>query len=180
MPDFLSISPWLGAIIIFVLRVVNIAMDTLRIMLTMRNMKWISWVLGFFETVLFVIAMGAVLDNLTNVLYIVAYSAGFATGNVIGMDLEKRLALGYAKISIFSREKGTEIACALREHDFAVTEIPAHGRSGMVTLLNCYVQRKKVDDAREIILNNDPAAFITIEDIISQHHGYWGGTNIRH
>jgi len=67
---------------------VNIALDTMRIMLTMRNMKWISWVLGFIETVLFVIAMGAVLDNLNNALYIIAYSAGFATGNVIGMDLE--------------------------------------------------------------------------------------------
>ncbi|HPK26469.1 MAG TPA: DUF5698 domain-containing protein, partial [Anaerolineaceae bacterium] len=69
MPDFLTISPWLGALIIFVLRVINIAMDTLRVMLTMRNMKGISWVLGFFETILFVIAMGAVLDNLNNILY---------------------------------------------------------------------------------------------------------------
>jgi uncharacterized protein YebE (UPF0316 family) len=94
MPDFLTISPWLGALIIFVLRVINIAMDTLRVMLTMRNMKGISWVLGFFETILFVIAMGAVLDNLNNILYIVAYSAGFATGNVVGMEIEKRLALG--------------------------------------------------------------------------------------
>jgi len=68
----------------------------------------------------------------------------------------------------------------LRERDFAVTEIPAHGRSGTVTLLNCYVQRKKAEDARKIILEIDPTAFITIEDIISQHHGYWGGTNIRH
>jgi len=122
MPDFLTISPWLGALIIFVLRVINIAMDTLRVMLTMRNMKGISWILGFFETILFVIAMGAVLDNLNNILYIVAYSAGFATGNVVGMEIEKRLALGYSHISIISRAHGKEIAQALRENDFAVTE----------------------------------------------------------
>ena len=118
MPDFLTISPWLGALIIFVLRVINIAMDTLRVMLTMRNMKGISWILGFFETILFVIAMGAVLDNLNNILYIVAYSAGFATGNVVGMEIEKRLALGYSQISIISRAHGKEIAQALRENDF--------------------------------------------------------------
>ncbi|KUK70373.1 MAG: hypothetical protein XD89_0418 [Anaerolineae bacterium 49_20] len=179
MPDFLTISPWWGALIIFVLRVVNITMDTLRIMLTMRNMKWISWILGFFETILFVIAMGAVLDNLDNVLYIVAYAAGFATGNVVGMEIEKRLALGYSQISIISRAHGPEIAKALREHDFAVTEIPAQGKDGTVLLLHCSVQRKKVGEVQKAILDVDPNAFLTVEDIILQRHGYWGNRNLR-
>jgi len=86
---------------------VNIALDTMRIMLTMRNMKWISWVLGFIETVLFVIAMGAVLDNLNNALYIIAYSAGFATGNVIGMDLEKTFGFGICQDQRFQPRKRT-------------------------------------------------------------------------
>ena len=179
MPDFLTISPWLGALIIFVLRVINIAMDTLRVMLTMRNMKGISWVLGFFETILFVIAMGAVLDNLNNILYIVAYSAGFATGNVVGMEIEKRLALGYSQISIISRAHGKEIAQALRENNFAVTEIPAQGKDGTVLLLHCSMQRKRADQAQKVILDVDPNAFVTVEDIILQRHGYWGNRSLR-
>ncbi len=90
----------LTALLIFLVRVVSITMDTLRFMLTMRGKQGISWVLGFIESVLFVVTMGAVLNDLSNVLYVVGYSAGFATGNVIGMAIEKRLAIGFSHIKI--------------------------------------------------------------------------------
>jgi len=153
-------------------------MDTLRIMLTMRDKKALSWILGFFESILFVVVMGAVLDDLDNVLKVVAYAGGFATGNVVGMLIEKRLAIGYSHISIISRGLGKEIAQALRAHDFAVTEIPAYGRDGKVTLLNCSVQRKLSSDIEKLALEQDPEAFITIEDVVPRQRGYWGRTGI--
>jgi uncharacterized protein YebE (UPF0316 family) len=153
-------------------------MDTLRIMLTMRDKKLLSWVLGFFESILFVVVMGAVLNDLDDVLKIAAYAGGFATGNVVGMLIEKRLAIGYSHISIISREQGKQIAGVLREHDFAVTEIPAQGRDGKVTLLNCSVQRKLSADVERLALELDPEAFITVEDIVPRQSGYWGRTGI--
>ena len=173
-----NLSPLVGALLIFLLRMINFAMDTLRIMLTMRNKKLLSWILGFFESILFVVVMGAVLDDLDNVLKVVAYAGGFATGNVVGMLIEKRLAIGYSHISIISREKGREIAEALRAHDFAVTEIPAFGRDGKVALLNCSVQRKLAADVEKFALDQDPEAFITIEDVVPRPSGYWGRTGI--
>lgn len=160
--DFLqTLSPAVGALLIFFLRLINYSMDTLRIMLTMRDKKLLSWVLGFFESILFVVVMGAVLNDLDDVLKIAAYAGGFATGNVVGMLIEKRLAIGYSHISIISREQGKQIAGVLREHDFAVTEIPAQGRDGKVTLLNCSVQRKLSADVERLALELDPEAFIT-------------------
>jgi uncharacterized protein YebE (UPF0316 family) len=67
-----NFSPVVGALLIFFLRLINYAMDTLRIMLTMRDKKALSWILGFFESLLFVVVMGAVLDDLDNVLKVVA------------------------------------------------------------------------------------------------------------
>ncbi len=125
-----------------------------------------------------VVVMGAVLDDLDNVLKVVAYAGGFATGNVVGMLIEKRLAIGYSHISIISRGLGKEIAQALRAHDFAVTEIPAYGRDGKVTLLNCSVQRKLSSDIEKLALEQDPEAFITIEDVVPRQRGYWGRTGI--
>ena len=173
-----NFSPVVGALLIFFLRLINYAMDTLRIMLTMRDKKALSWILGFFESILFVVVMGAVLDDLDNVLKVVAYAGGFATGNVVGMLIEKRLAIGYSHISIISRGLGKEIAQALRAHDFAVTEIPAYGRDGKVTLLNCSVQRKLSSDIEKLALEQDPEAFITIEDVVPRQRGYWGRTGI--
>ena len=173
-----NFSPVVGALLIFFLRLINYAMDTLRIMLTMRDKKALSWILGFFESILFVVVMGAVLDDLDNVLKVVAYAGGFATGNVVGMLIEKRLAIGYSHISIISRGLGKEIAQALRWHDFAVTEIPAYGRDGKVTLLNCSVQRKLSSDIEKLALEQDPEAFITIEDVVPRQRGYWGRTGI--
>lgn len=177
--DFLqTLSPAVGALLIFFLRLINYSMDTLRIMLTMRDKKLLSWVLGFFESILFVVVMGAVLNDLDDVMKIAAYAGGFATGNVVGMLIEKRLAIGYSHISIISREQGKQIAGVLREHDFAVTEIPAQGRDGKVTLLNCSVQRKLSADVERLALELDPEAFITVEDIVPRQSGYWGRTGI--
>ena len=177
--DFLqTLSPAVGALLIFFLRLINYTMDTLRIMLTMRDKKLLSWVLGFFESILFVVVMGAVLNDLDDVMKIAAYADGFATGNVVGMLIEKRLAIGYSHISIISREQGKQIAGVLREHDFAVTEIPAQGRDGKVTLLNCSVQRKLSADVERLALELDPEAFITVEDIVPRQSGYWGRTGI--
>ena len=177
--DFLqTLSPAVGALLIFFLRLINYTMDTLRIMLTMRDKKLLSWVLGFFESILFVVVMGAVLNDLDDVMKIAAYAGGFATENVVGMLIEKRLAIGYSHISIISREQGKQIAGVLREHDFAVTEIPAQGRDGKVTLLNCSVQRKLSADVERLALELDPGAFITVEDIVPRQSGYWGRTGI--
>ena len=173
-----NLTPLVGALMIFLLRMINFAMDTLRIMLTMRDKKALSWILGFFESILFVVVMGAVLDDLDNWLKVAAYAGGFATGNVVGMLIEKRLAIGYSHVSIISRGLGKEIAQALRAHDFAVTEIPAYGRDGKVTLLNCSVQRKLSSDIERLALEQDPEAFITIEDVVPRQRGYWGRTGI--
>jgi len=173
--DFLqNLSPIAGALMIFLLRLINYTMDTLRIMLTMRDKKLMSWILGFFESILFVVVMGAVLDDLDNILKVVAYAGGFATGNVVGMLIEKRLAIGYSHISIISRGLGKEISQVLRAHDFAVTEIPAYGRDGKVALLNCSVQRKLAAEVEKLALEQDPEAFITIEDVVPRQRGYWG------
>ncbi len=174
-----SPQAWLGALAIFSIRVISIAMDTLRFMLTMRGRKTIAWILGFFESVLFVVIMGIVLTNLENILNIIAYAAGFATGNTVGMMIEKKLAIGFTHISVVSKLHGFALAESLRERDFAVTEIPARGKDGLVYLLNLTVKRKSVPDVEKFVLSIDPEAFITAEDITPVRSGYWGHGGLR-
>jgi uncharacterized protein YebE (UPF0316 family) len=173
MDVFLSPTAWLVALGIFFARTVNIAMDTLRFMFTLRGKKALSWIFGFIESVLFVLVIGSVLTNLGNVLNLIGYAAGFATGNVIGMMIEKRLAIGFTHFSIISRGRSTEIADGLRNEGFGVTEIPARGRESSFMLVDCRVRRKQADIVEKLVLEIDPDAFITAEEVTPRRSGIW-------
>ena len=77
----------LGGLLIFGLRVIDMSLDTLRVLFVMRGRKGLAWILGFFQSLIFIIAISSVLTHLGNVFNIIGYAAGFATGNVVGMKI---------------------------------------------------------------------------------------------
>ncbi len=166
-------NPWVGALIIFGLRVLNMTLDTLRMLFTLRGRKALSWSIGFVVSLLYVVLLTSVLSNLNNPLYIIAYSAGFATGGVVGMWIEERLAIGYVHLQVISPRRGVVMAENLRKSGFAVTEIPARGKDGMVSLLNLSVRRKQVLAVEKIVNECDNAAFVTSEDVHPVSRGFW-------
>ena len=170
---FLSPVAWLGALGIFALRVSDMTCDTLRMLFVVRGRKGIAWVLGFVQSAIFVIAITSVLQHLDNPLNIVGYAAGFATGNVVGMLIEERLAIGHVKISIVTQGVGTGLSQVLRDAGFGVTEIPARGRDGMVSMLSVSVLRKDVSKVEEIVHAADAEAFVISEDVRPLRRGFW-------
>jgi uncharacterized protein YebE (UPF0316 family) len=100
---------------------------------------------GFFKQTVFVVAITCVLSNLDIPLNILGFAAGFATGYVVGMTIVERLAIGHTHMRIISSRLGTAIAERLRDEGYAVTEIPARGKDGMVSMLNVSVLRKNID-----------------------------------
>jgi uncharacterized protein YebE (UPF0316 family) len=170
---FLSPVAWLGALGIFALRVSDMTCDTLRMLFVVRGRKGIAWVLGFIQSVIFVIAITSVLQHLDNPLNVIGYAAGFATGNVVGMWIEERLAIGYVKISIVTQRFGTALSQLLRDSGFGVTEIPARGRDGMVSMLSVSVMRKDVSRVEDIVHAMDPEAFVISEDMRLLRRGFW-------
>jgi uncharacterized protein YebE (UPF0316 family) len=169
----LSPTAWLGALGIFALRVSDMTLDTLRLLFVVRGKKGISWVLGFFQSLIFVIAITSVLKNLENPLNIIGYAAGFATGNVFGMLIESRLAVGHVKLSIVSSARGAILAETLREAGFAVTEIPARGKDGMVSMLSVSVRRKDIARVDKSVREKDGEAFVIAEDVRPLRRGFW-------
>ena len=173
MEILLSPEAWLGAGLIFILRVSDMSLDTLRVLFVMRGKKSIVWVLGFLQATIFILAISIVLRDLDSPLKIVAYAAGFATGNVIGIWIEEKLAVGHVQIRIISPRLGSALADRLREEGYAVTEVAARGKDGMVGLLNCSVRRRRVNHVRTIVNQIDPDAFITAEDVRPVRRGFW-------
>lgn len=167
---------WVGiqaGLFIFFLRIVDISFYTLRLMMVARGQKAPAVFFAFCQSLAFVTAIRAVLTNLDQPFIIAGYAAGFATGLVVGMTLEARLAIGYTHLRIISTGRGAEICERLRLQGFAVTEIPARGRDGTVTLLNCDVLRRDVGSVTSLVDGLDPASFITAESVRSIRRGFW-------
>jgi uncharacterized protein YebE (UPF0316 family) len=173
LETLLSPAAWLGALGIFALRVSDMTFDTLRMLFVVRGRKGIAWVLGFAQSVIFVIAITSVLSHLDNPLNVIGYAAGFATGNVVGMLIEERLAIGHVKISIVSSRLGANLADGLRQSGFAVTEIPARGKDGMVSMLSVSVQRRDVPRVQAFVHQADAEAFVIAEDVRPLRRGFW-------
>ena len=162
---------WAG--LIFILRVANMSLDTVRVMMVMRGRRLAAWILGFIQTVIYVGVLTTVIQDLTNVLNLVAYAGGFATGNVVGMWVEERLAIGHINLRIISPKLGNAIVKRLRDNGYAVTEIPARGKDGAVTLLNASLYRRQVGVVMAIVQDVDAEAFMTAEDVRPVRRGFW-------
>jgi len=154
---------------------VDISLYTIRIMMVVRGRKGWAWLFAFCQSFVYVIALRAVLSNLGDWGKILGYAAGFATGIVIGMAIEGRLAIGYTHLRMISPGHGAEMADRLRSAGYAVTEVSGQGKDGMVTVLNCSIRRTKTAEVVQIIGDVDSNAFVTAEAVRSVRRGFWGG-----
>jgi len=140
----------------------------------MRGRKFLVWILGVLTSTIYIVVIASVLQQTNNFLSVLGYATGYATGNVVGMWLEERLAIGFAEIRIISSQRGAAIREHLRDAEYAVTEIPARGKDGMVTILNCSVRRKEITEVEDIVREIDADAFITAEEVRAVQRGFWG------
>lgn len=162
----------LGLLFVFCARVIDVSMGTFRIILISRGYIRIAPLLGFVEILVWITALGHVLNNLTGVMSYVAYAAGFATGNFVGMKLESLISIGYQSIRIITTEKITALPLTLREEGFGITTVTARGMKGEVQLIYTTAARSKVKKLLEIVEALEPNAFITIEDVRSYKSGF--------
>jgi len=177
MEAFLEPVAWLSALGIFLIRVLSIALDTVRMISVMRGKKVVAWILGVVTTALFVYSFGWVMADLSNPLKVAAYSIGFAYGTIVGVELEKKMAMGHTFLTIISSNRGAALVEALRDAGYAVTEIPARGKDGTVSMLELGVERKDLLTVQKMITSIDPESFITSRDIEPLYRGYWGRQN---
>lgn len=169
----MAIPAGLMPLVIFALRVSDMSLDTLRVLFVIRSQRGLAWVLGFFQSLVWVVAITTVLSNLGNLWNVVGYAAGFATGNVVGIVIEEKLALGHGHMRIISSSRGTAIAQAIRDAGYAATELPGRGRDGTVTVINCSVRRRDVRRVQKQVKEIDPNAFITVQEVRPLHRGFW-------
>ncbi len=169
--DSVAFSYIIMPILIFLARICDVSIGTLRIIFVSKGKKNIAPILGFFEVLIWIIAISKIMQNLDNYINYVAYAAGFATGNFVGMIIEEKLAMGIQMIRVFANERGRELVQILNSNGFGATSVEAHGAKERVHLVYSIVHRHELEKVLDLINEFNPKAFFTIEDVKSVNEG---------
>ena len=164
-------GPW-GPLLIFVLRIVDVSLATTRMLLAVRGQRALVPLIGFFEVMIWLFAAGSAIQYLDSPFHVIGYAAGFAAGNAVGLWVEEKLALGLATVRIISEHGGVEVADALREAGFGVTEFAGQGRQGVVEVVFTAARRAEVPRILRLIDLWASDSFVTVEEPRSVHRGW--------
>lgn len=158
-------------ILIFLARISDVTLGTLRISFISRGEKYIAPFVAFFEMLIWLFAIRQIMQNLGNATYYLAYSAGFASGVFVGLLIEEKLAIGTRLIRTITRMHAADLIAALREADFGVTSVAAEGNSGPVNLIYSVIKRSDLPKYIGMVNEYNPRAFYSIEDIRTVNEG---------
>lgn len=157
--------------LIFLARISDQTIGTLRLIFLSKGQKVLAPFLGFFEVIIWLIAVSQIMKHLDNVLCYVAYGGGFAMGNYIGMVIEEKLSIGNVLIRIIPRKDTSELIAFLRESNYGVTSVEAEGAKGKVNIVFTIIMRKDIEHVVSIINRYNPNAFYTIEEVKAINEG---------
>jgi uncharacterized protein YebE (UPF0316 family) len=168
-PQFFSLA--ILPLLIFTARVADVAFGTLRIIFISRGMKLLAPFVGFFEVIIWLVALGQIFQDIGSIVNILAYSAGFAVGNFVGILVEERMGIGFNIIRIITQCDATDLISALKTNEYGVTAVDGAGKNGPVKLIFLVVKRKDIENVIGMVQQFNPTAFYTIADVRSAKGG---------
>lgn len=154
---------WYIPLLIFCARLCDVPIGTLRTILMIQGHRAISAVLGFFEVIIWALAVGGVINYLTNPLALIGYGAGFSVGTLLGMMIEERIAIGLRMVRVINPNQEINAAKALRQAGYKVTRIDGEGQKGPVEVTFFTVKRRNLSRTMSLLERIAPDAFVTVE-----------------
>ena len=170
MPDFLlsnsEILAWVVLpLLIFIARVADVSLGTVRVIFVARGLKYLAPFVGFFEIIIWLMAIGQIMQNLSNPICYIAYAGGFAMGNYVGIWIAEKLSLGVVLIRVITSKDASELLEYLKSAGYGITSVDAQGSAGKVQVVFTIVRRREVASVVNLIKQFNPKAFYTIEEV---------------
>ena len=158
-------------LLIVIARICDVSLDTLRMIFISKGLKNLAPLLGFFEVIIWLLAIGQIMQHLDNIVCYLAYGCGFALGNYLGMYLDEKLLIGDVIIRVITRSDASELISELRTQNFGLTVVDAEGSQQKVKLIFSVIKRENIQHFVSVINQYNPRAFYTIEDVKSVNEG---------
>lgn len=164
---------------IIALRLIDVSIGALRIQYLVRGQRVLAGVLGFFESLTWVIAAGIVLNNLEEWYQVVAYAGGYGLGTALGGTLDAWIASGQVFLRVLAPSDSPPVADHLRDLGFGVTVLNGEGLQGDVRLTILAIQRRRQYEALKVIQELNPNAFVTVDAVSAAAAHTMKATRIR-
>jgi len=155
-------------LLIFFARIMDVSLGTIRVIFISKGYKFLAPLLGFFEVLIWLLAIQQVLGNLTNIFTYIGYALGFASGTYVGIVLEEKLSVGKVLIRIIATKDAKKMLKQLKDSKYVFTSMGADGQDGKVKLILSIIKRKSIHKIVKIIKECDEDAYYSIEDVRSE------------
>jgi uncharacterized protein YebE (UPF0316 family) len=169
-PKKVEVAPVLP-LLIFLAEVCVVTLNTLRMIFIARGTKYLAPALGFFEVLIWLLAISQVMKNLDNTACFIAFSLGFTLGNFLGIMIEQKLALGMAIVRVITNRPAHALIERLRAAHFGVTAVAGQGATGPVQIIMTVVKRRQLTDVFDLIETHHPNAFYAVDELQSTSDG---------
>ncbi|MDR0464290.1 MAG: DUF5698 domain-containing protein [Treponema sp.] len=176
--NFLTAAPPLELFLIFISKIVEVAIATLRSILINRGYRKQGTILSFAEILIWVLVASRVITGLAEApMKGVVYSIGFSLGIYIGSLLESKIAMGRVLIQTIIAKENEILVSRLREKGYAVTTMQAQGMNSEKIVLMIFANRKGKEGIIGEIQQLDETAMIITNDVSTLSGGTI--TNVR-
>jgi uncharacterized protein YebE (UPF0316 family) len=151
--------------LIFIARILDVSIGTVRVIFISRGFKYLPPIAGFFEVLIWLLAIGQIMKNLSNPVCYVAYASGFAMGTFVGIYIADKLSLGVVLVRVLTRKDSKELIESLKYANYGVTSIDGEGSYGEVKVIFTIIPRREVRFVVDLVKKFNPQAFYSIEEI---------------
>ncbi len=161
---------------IFLAELMVVTLSTIRIIFVSRGQKILASCLGFFEILLWLMAIGQIMKNLDSPLCHLAFACGFTMGNYLGIWFEGVLAMGKLGLKIVSPQTANPLANVLLERGFGLTLTDGMGNQGPVQVISMIIKRRDLKFVSNLIKTVDSQAFVAISEVQNTERGVFPAT----
>jgi uncharacterized protein YebE (UPF0316 family) len=152
-------------LLIFLARISDVSINTIRIIYVLGGRRWTATLLGFFESLIWLMAIRQIFEHMDNWVCYIAYPAGFASGIFVGMLIEERIAYGKVIVRIITRRDVEPLINYLKSMNNRYTHVNAHGPDGHENLVFTVLERERLNDLLLTLKEILPSAFYTVEKV---------------
>lgn len=153
----------ISALIIFMLRLADQSLGTMRALLVSKNKPIFAALIGLVESAIWIIAISQVIKDIDDPILISAYASGFAAGTILGSYIERIVGVGNIVVRVFCPVNSPSVAESLRQKGHGVTVIDGQGKDGPVKIYWCVISRRKLNSVLNMIEEINPKAYVTTD-----------------
>jgi uncharacterized protein YebE (UPF0316 family) len=174
--DFLANFDIFGFVVlpllVFCARIFDQSLGIIRIIFATKGLKLPAFIFGFFESFVWLLAIRQIMGHMDNIFYYIFFAAGFASGNVFGIFIEKKLSIGFVMVRVVFQKDSAESIRILNEKGYRTTVVDAIGMVRPVKMIFSTIRRNQIKDFVTTLTSNNPTAFYTVEDVKEVKEGY--------